>query len=385
MKITTEINGFIEDYVKELREGNASLFVGAGISRGAGYVDWKGLLCDIANSLGLDINKEYDLLSIAQYHVNKHGRTRINKTILEEFTEELEETENHNIIARLPFQTIWTTNYDTLIEDACKKYNKIVDVKSSVKQLFYNKPKRDLVLYKMHGSIEYPDDAVLTKEDYEGYFTTHEAFITALSGELISKTLLFIGFSFSDPNIDYILSRLNFKYKHKEKEHYCLLKKYSLNDFDNCQADLEYNLRKQQLLIMELKRYGITTILIEQYSDITLILYEIERRFRKKSIFISGSAEEYTPFSNLQAQKFVHLLAKSIIQKGYVIINGFGWGIGSAVINGALEAIYKNPKKYSENQLVLKPFPQFETGSKKLPELWEEYRYNMISQSGVSF
>lgn len=384
MKITTEINGFIEDYVKELREGNASLFVGAGISRGAGYVDWKGLLCDIANSLGLDINKEYDLLSIAQYHVNKHGRTRINKTILEEFTEELEETENHNIIARLPFQTIWTTNYDTLIEDACKKYNKIVDVKSSVKQLFYNKPKRDLVLYKMHGSIEYPDDAVLTKEDYEGYFTTHEAFITALSGELISKTLLFIGFSFSDPNIDYILSRLNFKYKHKEKEHYCLLKKYSLNDFDNCQADLEYNLRKQQLLIMELKRYGITTILIEQYSDITLILYEIERRFRKKSIFISGSAEEYTPFSNLQAQKFVHLLAKSIIQKGYVIINGFGWGIGSAVINGALEAIYKNPKKYSENQLVLKPFPQFETGSKKLPELWEEYRYNMISQSGVS-
>ena len=39
MKITTEINGFIEDYVKELREGNASLFVGAGISRGAGYVD----------------------------------------------------------------------------------------------------------------------------------------------------------------------------------------------------------------------------------------------------------------------------------------------------------------------------------------------------------
>lgn len=206
MKITTEINGFIEDYVKELREGNASLFVGAGISRGAGYVDWKGLLCDIANSLGLDINKEYDLLSIAQYHVNKHGRTRINKTILEEFTEELEETENHNIIARLPFQTIWTTNYDTLIEDACKKYNKIVDVKSSVKQLFYNKPKRDLVLYKMHGSIEYPDDAVLTKEDYEGYFTTHEAFITALSGELISKTLLFIGFSFSDPNIDYILT-----------------------------------------------------------------------------------------------------------------------------------------------------------------------------------
>ena len=39
-----EINAFINDYVKDLRSGHASIFVGAGISRGAGYVDWKGLL-----------------------------------------------------------------------------------------------------------------------------------------------------------------------------------------------------------------------------------------------------------------------------------------------------------------------------------------------------
>ena len=160
---TPEINGFINDYVKDLRSGNASVFVGAGISRGAGYVDWKGLLKDIAEALHLDIDKEYDLLSIAQYHVNANGRARINKKILDEFTEENEETENHRILARLPFRTMWTTNYDNLIEDTCNKYNKVVDDKYCVKQLFQNKPKSDLILYKMHGDIDFPADAILTK------------------------------------------------------------------------------------------------------------------------------------------------------------------------------------------------------------------------------
>jgi hypothetical protein len=378
-----EINGFINDYVKDLRSGNASIFVGAGMSRGAGYVDWKGLLSDIAKSLNLDINKEYDLLSIAQYHVNANGRARINKKILEEFTEENEETENHRIVARLPFRTIWTTNYDNLIEDTCNRYNKIVDDKYTVKQLFQNKPKSDLILYKMHGDIDFPGDAIITKEDYEGYFSTHEAFITTLSGELISKTFLFIGFSFTDPNIDHVLSRLNFKYKKKDREHYCLLKKHSIYDFDGDQAELNYNLRKQQLFISELKRFGITTILIEDYSDITEILAEIEKRYNSHSVFISGSAVEYGEFSSLEAQSFIHLLSKEIIKKNLNVINGFGLGVGSAVINGALDAVYSENKKYSENQLVLKPFPQFPSGEKDLKQLWEEYRHNMISRAGI--
>jgi len=381
---TPEINSFINDYVNDLRGGNASIFIGAGMSRAAGYVDWKGLLADIAESLHLDINKEYDLLSIAQYHVNSNGRARINKKILQEFTDENEETENHRVVARLPFNTIWTTNYDNLIEDTCNKYNKVVDDKHAVKQLFQNKPKADLVLYKMHGDIDFPGDAIITKEDYEGYFHTHEAFIAALSGELISKTFLFLGFSFTDPNIDHVLSRLNFKYKQKDREHYCLLKKYSIGDYNGDHAEFEYNAKKQELFIRELRRFGITTILIEEYADITQILKEIEKRYNSHSIFISGSAVEYGDFTPLEAQNFIHLLSKELIKNNYNVVNGFGLGVGSAVINGALDAVYSNPKKFSENQLILKPFPQFPSGGKDLGTLWEEYRQNMISRAGVS-
>ena len=32
----------------------------------------------------------------------------------------------------------------------------------------------------------------------------------------------------------------------------------------------------------------------------------------------------------------------------------------------------------------MRPFPQFETGGKKLPALWEEYRQRMISLAGIA-
>ena len=53
-----------------------------------------------------------------------------------------------------------------------------------------------------------PNDAVLTKEDYELYDLHRRVFTTTLQSDLVSKTFLFLGFGFTDPNIDYILSRI---------------------------------------------------------------------------------------------------------------------------------------------------------------------------------
>jgi hypothetical protein len=45
----------------------------------AGLVSWKDLLRDIAKEIGVDVDKEVDLISVAQYHVNKHRSShRIN-------------------------------------------------------------------------------------------------------------------------------------------------------------------------------------------------------------------------------------------------------------------------------------------------------------------
>ncbi|WP_340481203.1 SIR2 family protein [Vibrio anguillarum] len=386
MQFEHEIEIFIRDYVKDLNEGTASLFAGAGLSIPAGFVNWSQLMQEVAHDLGLKVERESDLVSLAQFHVNENRtRSKINRKIIEEFTENAEETPNHNIIARLPISSIWTTNYDELIEQAFAKENKVTDVKYTNKQLLNNRPKRDVVIYKMHGDANHSSEAILTKEDYEQYHQTHEPFIHALSGELTTKTFLFIGFSFTDPNLDYVLSRLNFRFTEDKKQHYCLVKKHCLNDAQNPdQATLDYNIRKQQLVINDLKRYGIKSLVLDDYEQITLILNEIERRFKKKTVFIAGSAEVYDPYDKNEALGFVHSLSKKIVEKNFRIVNGFGWGVGSSVINGALEAINDKPMKYSESQLILKPFPQFESGKRKLPELWEDYRQKMISLSGIS-
>lgn len=380
MRFTPEIEAFIKDYVGDLAEGNVGIFAGAGLSKSAGFVDWPDLLSDIAEELGLKSQIEHDLISLAQFHVNERGgRAGLIRKILQEFSEQAEATESHRILARLPIPTYWTTNYDTLIEDALQAVPRVVDVKHQVKQLVSTKPKRDATVYKMHGDVNHAADAVLTKEQYETYHRSHEAFITALCAELASKTFLFIGFSFTDPNLDYVLSRLNHVFADAGKQHYCFVKEESAaTDPDG------YKRRRQQLRINDLKRYKIKALMIGNYEEIPSILAEIEARFKKRTVFISGSAEEYGRWNRTEAQALIHSLSKKLVQENLRIVNGFGWGVGSAVINGALEAVYDQPNKFSEAQLIMRPFPQFSTGGKSLPEMWQSYRERMISLTGIA-
>ena len=55
-----EVSSFVDKYVKEIKANNAAMFIGAGFSKSAGYVDWRNLLRGVAEDLGLDVDKEYD-------------------------------------------------------------------------------------------------------------------------------------------------------------------------------------------------------------------------------------------------------------------------------------------------------------------------------------
>ncbi|MGV1045208.1 SIR2 family protein [Limnohabitans sp.] len=381
MKFSKEVDAFIRDFAKDLDAGIAAVFAGAGMSKSSGYVDWPELLRDIGNELGLDVDREHDLISLAQYHVNQlKGAAKLGRRIIEEFSAQAEYSETHEILARLPIRTYWTTNYDTLIEDAVKAAYKVPDVKHQVDQLNITRPKRDVVIYKMHGDVHHANRAILYKEQYEHYHHSHAPFVTALMGDLVSKTFLFIGFSFTDPNLDYVLSRLHTNTK---RNHYCFMRAEQINPEEDEELQ-KYKRRKQELRVDDLKRYGIQTLLINDYTDIPKILEAIERRFLKKTVFIAGSAETFGAWERQDALNFVHGLAAGLVRSDLRIVNGFGWGIGSAVINGALDAIYANPDKFTEEQLVMRPFPQFPTKDQDLPALWEQYRQRMIALSGIS-
>lgn len=221
------LSRFIDIYTKAVKENNAAVFAGAGLSIPAGFVNWKNLLRDIAEELKLDIDKEHDLIAIAQYHYNEKGnnRHRLSQLLINEFTQGTSVTPNHRILAALPIQTYWTTNYDKLIEKAIEEEGKTPDTKITQENLSTNISKRDAIVYKMHGDVSLPDQAILTKDDYEGYNEKRPLFTTALQGDLVAKTFLFIGFSFDDPNLEYILSRIRILLGQNQRDHYCFFDK----------------------------------------------------------------------------------------------------------------------------------------------------------------
>lgn len=231
----------------------------------------------------------------------------------------------------------------------------------------------------MHGDIDRPEESVLIRDDYESYHHEKTPFINALSGDLMTKTFMFIGFSFTDPNFSYICAHLRAHLKGNMREHYCFLKDVSETDYPD-RDQFEYEKRKLSYFIDDLKRFNIKTVLIKEYSEITEILQSIKRRYNSRTVYISGAAAEYEPDGKEAYEEFISKLSGLLIHKGFKIVSGYGLGVGSAVISGALSEIYHNQKKSLTDQLILRPFPQGDDAK----AMWEAYRQDMISYSGIS-
>src|ERR1051326_6201750 len=94
---------FVREYTRELHNKNAALFAAAVLSMASGYVDWKELLREIIQDLGFDADKEYELVSLAQYHCNQAGGNKgaLTKAIFDHFAPTRAPTPNNRILARL--------------------------------------------------------------------------------------------------------------------------------------------------------------------------------------------------------------------------------------------------------------------------------------------
>lgn len=378
------VASFVSHYVQELRAGNAAIFAGAGMSVDAGYVDWRRLVEPLAVDIGLDVSKETDLVAVAQYHFNAHGlqRGKINRVLVENFCSGLTPRENHRILARLPIRTYWTTNYDDLIERALGQAGKMADVKHTEAQLAITKPLRDAVVYKMHGDFDHVDQAVLIKDDYEKYSSKRGLFLNALTGDLVSKTFLFVGVSFSDPNLDYVLSKVRSTLGGNQRPHFCLMRTYKKSSTDT-EDDYRNSVTRQKLFIDDLKRFGITTILVEEYGEITDILLRIDREYRRRTIFVSGSAEDFSPWDKDSVSTFLRDLSKVLVQRGYRIVTGLGVGVGDPIVTGAIEEVYRGRAGHLEESLVMRPFPRSNPDAEERNKSWDRYRREMLGISGA--
>ena len=376
---------FIKKFTKAVQEGNAAVFAGAGTSVDAGFVDWKKLVEPFANEIDLDIKKETDLIGLTQFYINKKkgNRGTVNQEIIDQFSSPDAETDVMNLLTRIPISTYWTTNYDKVIENGLVKNNRKGDIKRNTDNLAISVPDSDAVVYKMHGDVDIPGEVVISKDDYERYNEKRSLFVTALRGDLVSKTFLFVGFSFEDPNLESILGKVNVLLGDNKREHYCIQRYVSKDDYKS-EEEYIYAKIKQDLKIKELLRYGIETILVNDYNEIPKLLLEIEREYLKNTIFVSGSISDFNEYwSEEKVNQYCYELSSFLVSKDYKIISGFGLGIGSSIINGALDQIYKTKYRHVDEHLGLFPFPQNDNGKKSLKERWTENREQMISESGV--
>lgn len=376
---------FIKKFTKAVQEGNAAVFAGAGTSVDAGFVDWKKLVEPFANEIDLDIKKETDLIGLTQFYINKKkgNRGTVNQEIIDQFSSPDAETDVMNLLTRIPISTYWTTNYDKVIENGLVKNNRKGDIKRNTDNLAISVPDSDAVVYKMHGDVDIPGEVVISKDDYERYNEKRSLFVAALRGDLVSKTFLFVGFSFEDPNLESILGKVNVLLGDNKREHYCIQRYVSKDDYKS-EEEYIYAKIKQDLKIKDLLRYGIETILVNDYNEIPKLLLEIEREYLKNTIFVSGSISDFNEYwSEEKVNQYCYELSSFLVSKDYKIISGFGLGIGSSIINGALDQIYKTKYRHVDEHLGLFPFPQNDNGKKSLKERWTENREQMISESGV--
>ncbi len=180
------------------------LFVGAGASNASGMPIWRDAVNKIADCLSITVD-QLDYLRIPQYYFNARGKKEYTQLMREIFRygDYLVKHEIHDKIIELNTETIITTNYDHLIEQAAEDNSQILSVVSKDSDLPYRKGGKELI--KMHGDFE-NDNFVLKEDDYLAYsrnFKLIENYVKSLIG---TKVVLFIGYSFNDPDLKHIFS-----------------------------------------------------------------------------------------------------------------------------------------------------------------------------------
>lgn len=180
------------------------VFVGAGVSIGSGFPSWDELLEEIQSRLGIKENLFNDNTIVPQLYYNARGKKDYNELIHDLlYKPNAKPNEIHKCLAKVNPRYIITTNYDNLLEQAFSDSGIFLDVIEKDSDLPY--AHTDHMIIKMHGGFKH-NNFVLKEDDYLNYtrnFTLIENYIKALFARY---TVLFIGYSFNDPDTKQLLA-----------------------------------------------------------------------------------------------------------------------------------------------------------------------------------
>ena len=195
-----------EQLVGRLEDGDVVPFIGAGLSVSGGFPSWEGHLRTQGRTAGIDPAHIETLLASGQYEVvieeieTSRGRDVFIQEIRDVFSRTGRITNTTLLITELFPDTVITTNYDRLIEQAfdtgAENAFQVINGMSALEE-----PATDRVsIIKLHGDIKTPVNCILSKNQYDQAYGNGGIDMTLPIPKLLeyyykNSSLLFLGCS----------------------------------------------------------------------------------------------------------------------------------------------------------------------------------------------
>lgn len=238
-------------------------------------------------------------------------------------------SETHKKIHNIPFRCILTTNYDTLIEGAYTLTNNgqvpVKFIQEDLKTISSPLRKEDFFIFKIHGDIDRPDSIVLGSRSYNQLLFRTPEYLHFLETLFTTHTVLFVGFSGSDVDLDFVIDRLSTIYSRTLNKHYILL------------PETKYNLTEKRRLLLDRRLEVIEYQKDDSHSQVNAFFNRIDEVINKKNP-IETETREITKKEKIATDIFI-VSSKSFHDKYEEVITnalssgkttprGWGWYFG---------------------------------------------------------
>ena len=207
------------------RDGRLLPFVGAGVSGSVKWSNgkkechgpsWDELVERASHELGFENvqlvrARVTDLQILEYFKLQFSGYARLTNWLVREMNPSnatLNESVIHNELVEMhECSVIYTTNFDDFIERSFEIHNRPYKAVAIEAHMRTNKGVTEVV--KFHGDWNHPDRMVLTESDYERRMEFKTSMDLRLWSDLLNRSILFLGYSFRDPNVAYLFRQVN--------------------------------------------------------------------------------------------------------------------------------------------------------------------------------
>ncbi|HEY5895732.1 MAG TPA: SIR2 family protein [Chthoniobacterales bacterium] len=214
--------------VNAIRAGHCVAVVGSGFSGAAGFPTWESLLRELAarpevESIRPQIEKRlkdktsHAFDEVAQALEDVIGREAVVGHLQAKCTYTVPNPtmeRRRQLLKEIPFRAVLTTNYDRMLKGEIPEPGTYRQLLRSVHTPWIGtlyvsaNDRKQRPLLKLHGDLDKPQTIVLSRRDYRRLLYENPHYLNFLRAYLVSHTVLYLGFSFTDAYLNELRSEL---------------------------------------------------------------------------------------------------------------------------------------------------------------------------------